>query len=880
MAVKADITIDIDKQVGELQNLSQIYNARVGDNKTPLTIAWRKNDLPLNLKGLHAYIVGKTGDGSYNNETGKIDFPVGSPVSQFEDDGSGTLDGGQSGLTTLLIPKQMWQKSGLFSGYIGLKSEDGSVFTSKDIWFKVLGNVLDAGVEINYFIGDFNKALAEAEKKLQDKEASFDQITNAALDELKQKYQQKVAAFEGSMDKTNASINEYLASMQNLTARIESLQNKLKAEDVVPYGEYLSDKQDINTKIDNKLKDLTYPLEVFTDADAISQKYPNGGTYGNRLVLAGNPLHKWFYKQDGDKMWHDLGLYETTQIADHSITGSQLKPSAANLNYFQVTPWILNWENRTLTVSNSSTLLIGNKLYGVLNSADGTHPYNIPKIDENYAIAVLFNADTLKLEFSSLGSPSDDRYYLGEIDFATKTYSIKFDMISSDQLWSEDISLANDIRSVKLPSDNSFIASGASQIRYDPQKAKLTLFGNTNIFFKKRTISLSTGEYQFPGFENKNIFFYVTYDGKIKAFSDPNDAPDNEYFIGYYDGYNCHTYFKNVGYKTALNPSLPIFLASQNKFKIDFKNKKFIAPFIDHWFNSTSCISINSQSLDLVDDTAFVGLDENNPDQPYVFSNDLFNLTFKYQLLGFYDLNHHVYYFGSYGSSNDFDSYPYWQKSISCLGDSITSGGMTSVGKPAISYVPNLQNLLHSENVTNCGVSGSGITKVVGKNDSFAERVDSIKGQDLVTVFGGINDFMYLNSPLGKMSDTSDTITTFYGALKHVFEELLKNNPDAKFLMITPYKVSKDGIGTFDKDGNLRKNDAGYTELDYVNAIKDVASYYSIPVVDMFNAGNFNLCTKVQMAMDNNAYSADLLHPNEKGAKRIAETIYHAINRL
>ena len=77
MAVKADITIDIDKQVGELQNLSQIYNARVGDDKTPLTIAWRKNDLPLNLKGLHAFIVGKTGDGSYNNETGKIDFPVG-----------------------------------------------------------------------------------------------------------------------------------------------------------------------------------------------------------------------------------------------------------------------------------------------------------------------------------------------------------------------------------------------------------------------------------------------------------------------------------------------------------------------------------------------------------------------------------------------------------------------------------------------------------------------------------------------------------------------------------------------------------------------------------------------------------------------------------
>ena len=166
MAVKADITIDIDKQVGNLQNLTNIYNARVGDNKTPLTVLWQKNGMALNLKGLHAFIAGKVGDGSYNSETDKVDFPVGTPVVKYEDDGSGTLDNGQSGLTTLLIPKQMWSKIGLFAGYIGLKDENGSVFTSKDIFFKVLGNVLDAGVAINYFIGDFDEALAKAEKEL------------------------------------------------------------------------------------------------------------------------------------------------------------------------------------------------------------------------------------------------------------------------------------------------------------------------------------------------------------------------------------------------------------------------------------------------------------------------------------------------------------------------------------------------------------------------------------------------------------------------------------------------------------------------------------------------------------------------------------------
>ena len=257
MAVKADITIDIDKQVGELQNLTQIYNARVGDNKTPLTIAWRKNDLPLNLKGLHAYIVGKTGDGSYNSETGKIDFPVNTPVSQFEDDGSGTLDGGQSGLTTLLIPKQMWQNSGLFAGYIGLKSEDGSVFTSKDIWFKVLGNVLDAGVEINYFIGDFDKALADAEKKLQDKTNSFDQATANALQDLHDKYLQKAQEAEDTLGDIQASIDANIASLKTLAAEIASIQIKIETEDLITKSQYDSDRKYIVNLVETQLANLS-----------------------------------------------------------------------------------------------------------------------------------------------------------------------------------------------------------------------------------------------------------------------------------------------------------------------------------------------------------------------------------------------------------------------------------------------------------------------------------------------------------------------------------------------------------------------------------------------------------------------------------------------
>lgn len=307
MAVKADITIDIDKQVGELQNLTQIYNARVGDNKTPLTIAWRKNDLPLNLKGLHAYIVGKTGDGSYNSETGKIDFPVNTPVSQFEDDGSGTLDGGQSGLTTLLIPKQMWQNSGLFAGYIGLKSEDGSVFTSKDIWFKVLGNVLDAGVEINYFIGDFDKALADAEKKLQDKTNSFDQATANALQDLHDKYLQKAQHAEDTLSDTNAAIDANLASLKKIASSINSLQAQLNASDFEPKSSHDDDIYLLKQDIINRFGQLKHPTQAFDSFAQIQAKYPNGA---DGSMLAADNGHIYVYDWNTNQ-WKDFGVYQS-----------------------------------------------------------------------------------------------------------------------------------------------------------------------------------------------------------------------------------------------------------------------------------------------------------------------------------------------------------------------------------------------------------------------------------------------------------------------------------------------------------------------------------------------------------------------------------------
>ena len=128
------------------------------------------------------------------------------------------------------------------------------------------------------------------------------------------------------------------------------------------------------------------------------------------------------------------------------------------------------------------------------------------------------------------------------------------------------------------------------------------------------------------------------------------------------------------------------------------------------------------------------------------------------------------------------------------------------------------------------------------------------------------------------MADTADTPTTFYGALKYVITTLSANNPKAKLMLITPMKTTKFQYHTYDNNGNLMQNANGNTQLDFVNAIKQVGEYYSIPVLDMYSNSNYSPYLPSQVGHDN--FTADGLHPTAHGYERIAQTIGHAINNL
>ena len=198
-------------------------------------------------------------------------------------------------------------------------------------------------------------------------------------------------------------------------------------------------------------------------------------------------------------------------------------------------------------------------------------------------------------------------------------------------------------------------------------------------------------------------------------------------------------------------------------------------------------------------------------------------------------------------------------KKIAFLGDSITEG----VG------VTDLSNMYYNRIQRECGIrelyiDGIGGTRIARqKNPSekprhdlyFIPRVDDIDEDcDLIVVFGGTNDFGHGDAPIGRPIDR--TPYTFYGALHTLFTGLINKYPTSKICVITPLHrlVEENGNGKL---------------IDFVKVVREVAEFYSLPVLDLYA----NLGINPQVPVMKETFMPDGLHPNAEGYKVIAEKV-------
>lgn len=204
---------------------------------------------------------------------------------------------------------------------------------------------------------------------------------------------------------------------------------------------------------------------------------------------------------------------------------------------------------------------------------------------------------------------------------------------------------------------------------------------------------------------------------------------------------------------------------------------------------------------------------------------------------------------------------------INFLGDSITEGHGTS-GTDAI-YWSILKNEASLGAARGYGIGGTRIAKQRKPSDprwdlDFCQRYEKMDPDaDAVVVFGGTNDFGHGDAPLGTPDDR--TPDTFYGACHYLLEGLINRYPDATIVVMTPlHRTNEDNPRG---DGHKTENLA--TLSQYVAIIKEVAAYYSLPLLDLWSVSG------IQPKVEANRvrFCPDGLHPSDAGHRLIASRL-------
>ncbi len=212
-------------------------------------------------------------------------------------------------------------------------------------------------------------------------------------------------------------------------------------------------------------------------------------------------------------------------------------------------------------------------------------------------------------------------------------------------------------------------------------------------------------------------------------------------------------------------------------------------------------------------------------------------------------------------------------KTILFLGDSITEAhGITSQEK-------RFTNLISEKTGAICRNYGIGGTRIarqktpseIERHDlDFCMRVAEMQPQaDIVVVFGGTNDFGHGDAPIGNFSDR--TPDTFYGALHTLYTSLIEKYPQSVIVLLTPLHRLNENNPKGD-----RKPEPVATLKEYVQIIREVAEYYSLPICDLFaNSG-----IQPAISVMKERYMPDGLHPNDAGHEILALKIAHFLENL
>ena len=222
-------------------------------------------------------------------------------------------------------------------------------------------------------------------------------------------------------------------------------------------------------------------------------------------------------------------------------------------------------------------------------------------------------------------------------------------------------------------------------------------------------------------------------------------------------------------------------------------------------------------------------------------------------------------------------------KKVMFIGDSITAAG---------GYLNTFASLYSCTSV-NLGVSGTCIanntTNGLGSS-RFVTRatVANLTDAAMIVVFGGTNDFSYDSKAIGDLFVLQDRTAqgnigdkkivaptdtdAFGGALHDLINTIMTNAPTVPIVFMTPlnrgrYTANNPNSDESNKNGNYMR--------DFADAINEICTFYSIPVLDLNAMSNLDFLNPDIAAK----YSSDNLHPNTAGHTLIGNILFRFVEQ-
>ena len=374
------ITLDIYKEGYWAYDISNYYKGRVDDNGTPFMVRWYEHGQIKNVHGMRPFIRGTVGQHTIDDKTDP-DNPKITPspdCSQIDQTGetTDTLDGG---VAVYRMVNQCFTQEGMFYGEIGLKDSQGTVLSSVDIAFKVLGGCMNMIGARKFYVSEFEKALDNLNAIIEKTKKDFNEQLNQLITDSRNAYLNETKDAHDSLEALKSQIKANRDEQANLEEHLTLTDTKITDGDVVTNKHFNDVTEKLGTDIQNKLSQISSTVPWFKDSATIMEKYPNG--YAG-VVIAADTMHKWVYY---DGMWNDEGPYKEDITENGEII--------AYLDDGRVLTWDSADPQCSLNLSNISTGL----------SIKGASTISIKKDD----IYKAFNSSTfVKLKDDIVSGPS------------------------------------------------------------------------------------------------------------------------------------------------------------------------------------------------------------------------------------------------------------------------------------------------------------------------------------------------------------------------------------------------------------------------------------------------------------------------------------------